>query len=1482
MSNTNFIVKNGITVNGSFTANSTAVTASALTVNTMVSGSNVSVNTTTVFVGDGTTNTNIIAGQISLSGATVNSTIYQGTANNATNLGGTSASSYQLNSTLNANIANYLPTYSGVVNSSSFNVGSNFTGNSTTIQLGSTATSAFVANTTTISIGNSTVNTYSNSSHFFAGNSTYYGLGNNTTEGIVSPTSNLFINSTAMFIGNGTTNAIINSTSISMGSIFSILASGNVGIGTASPSYRLTVAGDIMTHRGTTSGSLFIGNSGTSYIYYDGTNYNLGGTGALLLGGSANATVFQTGGGLGVATNGVYVNTSSVYIGNSTVNTTINSTSFSGVALSANNATYLNGQLASYYTSASNITTGTLPFARLPANAVFWSNNNTYTGVQTFSANVSVVNVYSTGTINSTASQTGGGIGSTSNGFYVNATTIYVGNSTVNTTITPLAISGNTLANSAFSETFNIPGYGSYSTTARTLTTRYTERLNLKDFGAVGDGVTDDSQAVASWLYAGNQLVSNNQVVSNVTLRGKPVALYAPAGIYYLGTANTTMPTFTQKISIIGEGSHQTIFKIGSQMQGSFLQFSEAYYLSYNGSYDNSRSLTNDRAGVHVEGISIVGTAIPITFNANTSSVNSTSGFVTLQNNANNGGGTLQLNDLVFYGVPSGNTAIPGFTANNYYYVNFANSTGITISLTKGGATIVPTPSSSTREQHYFLNKTNVQHAIDFIDRNSHAELRDIEVAYLNGSAYRFGAGYTPGTTYASFVSESNFYNIRANYCGMGSFPSIANNAALEAMHPALHINGQGIGGTADGCNHLKFFGVNIFGSYGPGIKVSCATPMQGAATRTINFYGTRVELPSMDNIMIGDSTESGQLHSIMFKGVNLVTTPSGYNGININPGLSNYSGSGTFSGNNMTVTGSVGSLFPGTAITTTNIANGTYIVSQQSGTTGGDGVYTISTSNGTITTPQSVTASTPTAPYGCVFDDVRMINIYGTALNIQASQGYNYFNLVGSSANSQLSPTIVIGPTTNTITNTVKIVSNSINFSHNMIETTNVIIDSTSSSIASKALYVNANVFIYSFANGNIGIANSTPDATFKVTGTSNISGNVVIGGGLTAANVTASLFTGNVTGTVSNATNLNSQPGSYYTNASNITTGTLPYAQLGANVVNTSAAFTITGVHTHQANVIVGNASINSVFSNAQIVLNNGNTVTLNSTSLSVGNTTVNSSINTSTISFNGVSIANSTGANNAFYLGGIVASSYVNTSQLSSNLNNYAALSGATFTGSVTTTNTVTIGTAAYHVANGNFGIGTSTPAYILDGYQNSNTASYFRLYNANTGTSSSAGFNAIAGAQQIVYYTSQSAAELGSVSNIPLYTITNNTIQTTLAANGNLGIGTQTPGYKLEVNGSAKVGTGGITFSSGATQYNAGMAWLGAYSGSTAYKPNDVVFYQGATYTGMYIAKVATTGNAPTDGSTNTYWAVMLYFTTTSAGGGGGGGGEGPSG
>ena len=153
-----------------------------------------------------------------------------------------------------------------------------------------------------------------------------------------------------------------------------------------------------------------------------------------------------------------------------------------------------------------------------------------------------------------------------------------------------------------------------------------------------------------------------------------------------------------------------------------------------------------------------------------------------------------------------------------------------------------------------------------------------------------------------------------------------------------------------------------------------------------------------------------------------------------------------------------------------------------------------------------------------------------------------------------------------------------------------------------------------------SLAVGNSTVRQTANSSGLF-VNGDVVITGTVNAANITASLFTGALTGTASNATNLNSQPGSFYTNASNITTGTLPNAQLGANVTNTSANFTITGVRTHQANIVVGNTTVNTQHSNATILISNStSTTTLGLADLRVGNTATNVVIANTTSSFGG----------------------------------------------------------------------------------------------------------------------------------------------------------------------------------------------------------------------------------------------------------------------
>lgn len=100
----------------------------------------------------------------------------------------------------------------------------------------------------------------------------------------------------------------------------------------------------------------------------------------------------------------------------------------------------------------------------------------------------------------------------------------------------------------------------------------------------------------------------------------------------------------------------------------------------------------------------------------------------------------------------------------------------------------------------------------------------------------------------------------------------------------------------------------------------------------------------------------------------------------------------------------------------------------------------------------------------------------------------------------------------------------------------------------------------------------------------------NVTIANTLTVG--TATVNSTNYSGTANNATNLNGQPASYYSNASNLTDGTISYPRLPSGLVNTSASFTFTANQTFNANVVIaGGLVANSSRGTAgQVLTSNG----------------------------------------------------------------------------------------------------------------------------------------------------------------------------------------------------------------------------------------------------------------------------------------------------
>lgn len=109
------------------------------------------------------------------------------------------------------------------------------------------------------------------------------------------------------------------------------------------------------------------------------------------------------------------------------------------------------------------------------------------------------------------------------------------------TTVANLA--GTTTGEGAYTVGYQNPATGSV---ARTVQTRLQDRISVKDFGAVGDGVTDDTTALSNCL---TYCQANNK------------CMYVPAGSYLTDTINYGHPAgSTTNITITGDGSNCTSF----------------------------------------------------------------------------------------------------------------------------------------------------------------------------------------------------------------------------------------------------------------------------------------------------------------------------------------------------------------------------------------------------------------------------------------------------------------------------------------------------------------------------------------------------------------------------------------------------------------------------------------------------------------------------------------------------------------------------------------------------------------------------------------------------------------------------------------------------------------------------------------------------------------------------------------------------------
>ena len=261
--NTTLTVGNS-TVNS--VVNSTFVTTTNITTNTanvtgsITVGSNVSINTSTIFVGNSTVNTTIQAGNIALRGTQllVGNTLFDGNAI----VVGNSTINTVINSTsisVDGEITSGNTNITGFINvTSTANVGGAITarGDVTVNGVLTVANTATLGNTTVaalLTIGNSTVNSVVNSTA--------------VTTSLVSVGSNVSLSTGVLSIGNSTVNTTINSTSVS---------TGGLSIANLSVSGDTDLQGNVKLGNATSDVVSVIGTVNTSIIPTSNVTFSLG------------------------------------------------------------------------------------------------------------------------------------------------------------------------------------------------------------------------------------------------------------------------------------------------------------------------------------------------------------------------------------------------------------------------------------------------------------------------------------------------------------------------------------------------------------------------------------------------------------------------------------------------------------------------------------------------------------------------------------------------------------------------------------------------------------------------------------------------------------------------------------------------------------------------------------------------------------------------------------------------------------------------------------------------------------------------------------------------------------------------------------------------------------------------------------------------------------------------------------------------------
>ena len=427
---------------------------------------------------------------------------------------------------------------------------------------------------------------------------------------------------------------------------------------------------------------------------------------------SSNLANYQTTAGLAANVATLTANNANYLGGTAAASFQLNSTLAANVqTLTANNANNLGGQLPAYYTNATNISTGTLDTARLPATANVTTAINVGANVNLSTTQIRVgnatINTIITGnSLNVNGQITSGQInlsgdilpvsnatyslGNTTNRFkdlFLSGSTLTIGNTTLSTASGDLVLSGGIQVNTAasFSNTISVTGNASFS-----------KDISVNGNTVLGDSTSDVIQFVGR---ANSSLIPSANVTYDLGSQG------LSWNTFHANLAHVQYINVDQDMTVAGNltvtGTLATINVATIAITDSLIQLAsnnnstDTLDIGFYGNYQSGAD-PHEHTGLFrdaTDGVYKLFDNLQVAPTTTVDTANATFRIATLQAYLNSGA------------LSSSNTAV-SITANSSVSVNFtANSLSLSTALggTSGGTGL----SSYTAEDILVANSSN-------------------------------------------------------------------------------------------------------------------------------------------------------------------------------------------------------------------------------------------------------------------------------------------------------------------------------------------------------------------------------------------------------------------------------------------------------------------------------------------------------------------------------------------------------------------------------------------------------------------------------------------------------------------------------------------------------------------------------------------------------------------------------------------------------